>query len=97
VPPASAAQLPLLKGRVTLDGVTFRYRPEAAPVLQSIDLDVKAGDVIGIVGRSGSGKSTLTKLLQRLYVPEAGRILVDGIDISLIDAAQLRRQVGVVL
>jgi len=97
VPPASAAQLPPVKGRVTLDNVTFRYRPEAAPVLQGISVDVKPGEVIGIVGRSGSGKSTLTKLVQRLYVPEGGRILVDGIDISQIDAAQLRRQVGVVL
>jgi ATP-binding cassette, subfamily B, bacterial HlyB/CyaB len=97
VPPTSAAQLPLLKGRITLDKVTFRYRPEAAPVLNAISLDVAAGQVIGIVGRSGSGKSTLTKLVQRLYTPEAGRLLVDGIDISLIDAAQLRRQVGVVL
>ncbi len=97
VPPSSAAQLPPVKGRVTLDEVTFRYRPEAAPVLQGVNLDVKPGEVIGIVGRSGSGKSTLTKLVQRLYVPEGGRLLVDGIDISLIDAAQLRRQVGVVL
>jgi subfamily B ATP-binding cassette protein HlyB/CyaB len=97
VPPSSTAQLPPVKGRITLDGVTFRYRPEAAPVLHSVSLDVKPGEVIGIVGRSGSGKSTLTKLVQRLYVPEGGRLLVDGIDISLIDAAQLRRQVGVVL
>ncbi|MEN9397304.1 MAG: hypothetical protein RLZ81_1834, partial [Pseudomonadota bacterium] len=97
VAPSSAAQLPALKGRITLDAVTFRYRPEAAPVLNGISLEVKAGEVIGIVGRSGSGKSTLTKLVQRLYSPEGGRILVDGIDISLIDAAQLRRQVGVVL
>ncbi|TAK77296.1 MAG: type I secretion system permease/ATPase, partial [Aquabacterium sp.] len=97
VPPSSAAQLPPLKGRITLDQLTFRYRPEAAPVLQGVSLDVQPGEVIGIVGRSGSGKSTLTKLVQRLYAPEAGRILVDGIDIGLIDAAQLRRQVGVVL
>jgi ATP-binding cassette, subfamily B, bacterial HlyB/CyaB len=97
VPPSSAAQLPPVKGRITLDDVSFRYRPEAAPVLNGISLDVRAGEVIGIVGRSGSGKSTLTKLVQRLYVPEQGRLLVDGIDISLIDAAQLRRQVGVVL
>jgi ATP-binding cassette, subfamily B, bacterial HlyB/CyaB len=97
VPPTSTAQLPLLKGRIMLDQVTFRYRPEATPVLNSISLDIKAGEVIGIVGRSGSGKSTLTKLVQRLYTPEGGRLLVDGIDISLIDAAQLRRQVGVVL
>ena len=53
--------------------------------------------MIGIVGRSGSGKSTLTKLVQRLYTPEPGRVLVDGVDIGLIDAAQLRRQIGVVL
>ena len=97
VPPTSTAQLPQLKGHITLDQVTFRYRPEAAPVLNGINLEVKAGEVIGIVGRSGSGKSTLTKLVQRLYTPEGGRLLVDGIDISLIDAAQLRRQVGVVL
>lgn len=97
VPPSTAAQLPALKGRVTLDNLTFRYRPEAAPVLNGVSLDVRPGEVIGIVGRSGSGKSTLTKLIQRLYTPEQGRLLVDGIDISLIDAAQLRRQVGVVL
>ncbi len=97
VPPTSTAQLPALKGRITLDKVVFRYRPEAAPVLNSVSLDIRPGEVIGIVGRSGSGKSTLTKLVQRLYSPEGGRLLVDGIDISLIDAAQLRRQVGVVL
>lgn len=97
VPPSAAAQLPQLKGRITLDGVTFRYRPEAPPVLHNVSLDIKPGEVIGVVGRSGSGKSTLTKLVQRLYTPDQGRVLVDGIDISLIDAAQLRRQVGVVL
>ncbi len=97
VPPSNAAQLPPVKGRITLDKVTFRYRPEAAPVLHDVGIDIRAGEVIGIVGRSGSGKSTLTKLVQRLYVPEQGRVLIDGIDISLVDAAQLRRQIGVVL
>jgi ATP-binding cassette, subfamily B, bacterial HlyB/CyaB len=97
VPPANVARLPGLKGRIQFDQVTFRYRPEAAPVLHGLTLDVHAGEVIGIVGRSGGGKSTLTKLVQRLYTPEQGRVLVDGTDISLIDAAQLRRQIGVVL
>ena len=97
VPPSNAVQLPALKGRVQFDRVTFRYRPEAPPVLQGVELEVRPGEVIGIVGRSGSGKSTLTKLVQRLYSPEQGRVLVDGIDIGLIDAAQLRRQIGVVL
>ena len=94
VPPQAMAQLPPVKGRITLDGVTFRYRPEAPPVLQAVNLDIRAGEVIGIVGRSGSGKSTLTKLVQRLYSPEQGRVLVDGIDIGLIDTAQLRRYVS---
>jgi subfamily B ATP-binding cassette protein HlyB/CyaB len=94
---AAAAQLPPLRGRIMLADVTFRYRPEASPVLQDLSIEITPGEVLGIVGRSGSGKSTLTKLVQRLYVPESGRVLVDGMDISLIDAAQLRRQVGVVL
>jgi subfamily B ATP-binding cassette protein HlyB/CyaB len=97
VPPAAAAQLPPLQGRVTLDNVTFRYRPEAPPVLHGLTLDIHAGELIGIVGRSGSGKSTLAKLVQRLYTPEQGRVLIDGIDIALADPSQLRRQIGVVL
>jgi subfamily B ATP-binding cassette protein HlyB/CyaB len=63
VPPAAAVQLPPLKGRITLDNVTFRYRPDAQPVLQGVTLDIAPGQVVGIVGRSGSGKSTLTKLV----------------------------------
>ena len=98
VPPASAgAAAAAARAASQFDQVTFRYRPEAPPVLQGLSLDVRPGEVIGIVGRSGSGKSTLTKLVQRLYTPEQGRVLVDGIDIALIDAAQLRRQIGVVL
>ncbi|MBB3192848.1 subfamily B ATP-binding cassette protein HlyB/CyaB [Roseateles terrae] len=93
----SGTTMPRVRGDVTLENVTFRYRPDAQPVLHGVDLSVQAGEVIGIVGRSGSGKSTLTKLLQRLYVPEAGRVLVDGQDIAIYDATQLRRQVGVVL
>ena len=95
--PQSAGAMPRVRGDVALDNVTFRYRPDAQPVLHGVSLTVAAGEIIGIVGRSGSGKSTLTKLLQRLYVPESGRVLVDGQDIATADATQLRRQVGVVL
>lgn len=86
-----------VEGRITLDHVTFRYGPEQAPVLRGLSLDVAPGEVIGIVGRSGSGKSTLTKLIQRLYLPESGRVLVDGVDLAQMEPAWLRRQVGVVL
>ena len=75
----------------------FRYRPDGQLVLPDLCAHFQAGEVIGIVGRSGSGKSTLTKLVQRLYVPEQGRVLIDGNDLALADPAWLRRQVGVVL
>jgi subfamily B ATP-binding cassette protein HlyB/CyaB len=66
-------------------------------VLQDVSFTVPAGQIVGIVGPSGSGKSTLAKLIQRLYVPESGRIMIDGMDISIVDPAWLRRQIGVVL
>ena len=95
--PQSRIALPPIRGQVTFENVVFRYRPDTAEVLAGITLDVKPGEVIGIVGRSGSGKSTLTKLVQRLYVPERGRVLIDGQDLALADPAWLRRQLGVVL
>ncbi|MGH6635766.1 MAG: type I secretion system permease/ATPase, partial [Gammaproteobacteria bacterium] len=91
------ASLPRLQGRVVFEGVSFRYRPDGPEVLRQVSLAVKPGEVIGIAGRSGSGKSTLTKLIQRLYVPEHGRVLVDGVDLAMVDTAWLRRNVGVVL
>ncbi len=89
--------LPPVRGTIEFDKVEFRYRPGAQPALRGVSLAIKAGETVGIVGRSGSGKSTLTKLVQRLYQPEQGRVLVDGVDISTIDASSLRRQIGVVL
>ncbi|MFX6011377.1 ATP-binding cassette domain-containing protein, partial [Acinetobacter baumannii] len=74
-----------------------RYRPETPEVIRGLTLQIRPGEVIGIVGRSGSGKSTLAKLVQRLYVCESGRVTVDGQDISIIDTASLRQQIGVVL
>lgn len=93
----SRAALPAIKGDVSFQDVTFRYRADGPEILRKINLEIPAGQVIGVVGPSGSGKSTLTKLVQRLYVPESGRMLVDGTDLSMVDPAWLRRQVGVVL
>jgi ATP-binding cassette, subfamily B, bacterial HlyB/CyaB len=91
------AALPAIRGDITFEHVTFRYRVDAAEVLRNVHLSIPAGQTVGIVGTSGSGKSTLAKLVQRLYVPESGRVLVDGVDLAMVDTAWLRRQIGVVL
>lgn len=88
---------PPMKGAIKMVDLSFRYRAETADVLNHINLEIPAGQVIGIIGPSGSGKSTLTKLIQRLYRADRGQILIDGIDIGQVDAAWLRRQIGVVL
>ncbi|WP_407528481.1 type I secretion system permease/ATPase [Methylobacterium oryzisoli] len=89
--------LPPIAGAIRFEGVSFRYRPDGPEVLRGVDLAVRPGEVVGVVGRSGSGKSTLTRLIQRLHVPERGKVMVDGVDLALMDPAWLRRQVGVVL
>ena len=93
----SRTTLPNIKGQVTFEQVLFRYRADAPPVLQGLSFGVRPGTVIGIVGRSGSGKSTIAKLIQRLCIPESGRVMIDGIDVAQVDPAWLRRQIGVVL
>jgi len=93
----SRQTLPAVRGNISFQSIRFRYRPDGPTILDDVSLDIAAGEVIGIVGRSGSGKSTLTKLLQRLYLPEQGRVRIDGIDLALAEPAWLRRQIGVVL
>ncbi|WP_141688239.1 type I secretion system permease/ATPase [Bradyrhizobium paxllaeri] len=93
----SRAALPPIDGQVTFEHATFRYRIDGPEVLHNVSFNVQPGQVIGIVGSSGSGKSTITKLVQRLYVPESGRVLVDGVDLAMVDLTWLRRQIGVVL
>lgn len=90
-------RIPQLSGAIEFHQVSFRYRPEMPEVLRDVSFKIAPGEVIGIVGRSGSGKSTLAKLVQRLYVPERGRVLIDGQDLSIIDTSSLRHQLGVVL
>ncbi|MBF2016271.1 MAG: type I secretion system permease/ATPase [Rivularia sp. T60_A2020_040] len=95
--PGTGLVLPPLEGEVTFDQVFFRYKANTEPILKGISCHVEPGQFVGIVGRSGSGKSTLSKLLQRLYQIESGRILIDGFDVKSVDLASLRQQIGVVL
>ena len=88
---------PRPRGAIEFRRVSFRYRQGGADVLKEITLKVKPGEVIGIVGPSGSGKSTLTKLVQRLYQPTEGSILIDGHDLTNVDPAWLRSNIGVVM
>jgi subfamily B ATP-binding cassette protein HlyB/CyaB len=93
----SRLSLPGIRGRVQFDRVSFRYRTDGSEILRELSFELDVGEVVGVVGRSGSGKSTLTKLVQRLYVPERGRVLIDGVDSAQVDTAWLRRRIGVVL
>lgn len=90
-------RIPRLSGAIEFDHVSFRYRPDTPDVIRDVNVKIAPGEVIGIVGRSGSGKSTLARLVQRLYVPDRGRVLIDGQDLSIIDTTSLRHQLGIVL
>ena len=95
--PSSFLSLPPPKGAIEICDVSFRYRADQQDVIRNVSLSIKPGEVIGIVGASGSGKSTMTKLIQRLYSPQTGQVMLDGIDIAQLDPGWLRRQIGVVL
>jgi ATP-binding cassette subfamily B protein len=83
-----------LTSGIRLEGVTFAYPGTDRPVLENIDLELKAGSVVAIVGENGAGKTTLVKLLCRLYEPTRGRILVDGVDLAAMPADRWRARVA---
>lgn len=93
----TAVTLRNVQGHIRLENLSFKYNVELPNVLNQVNLDIRPGLKIGIVGRSGSGKSTLTKLIQRLYYPTEGTIYIDGIDIRNIDPMWLRTNIGIVL
>lgn len=94
---SKAITLPKINGSVKIDNLSFKYTPNGPMVLNKINLNIKAGQSIGLVGRSGSGKSTITKLIQKLYLPFEGTIYIDEVDIRQMNPIWLRNNIGVVL
>jgi ATP-binding cassette subfamily B protein/subfamily B ATP-binding cassette protein MsbA len=92
-----AVELSLIEGRVTFENDSFHYLDDPAPILTNIDLDIKPGETVALVGETGAGKTTMVKLLSRFHDPSEGRILVDGHDLRMVTQSSLRRQMGVVL
>ena len=93
---ADQISLPPIKGNVSFEDLKFRFGSQGEPQINGVELSVKAGSFVGIVGQSGSGKSTLMKLLPRLYEPNDGRILIDGYDIGKVNLSSVRQQIGIV-
>ncbi|MFH0899954.1 MAG: peptidase domain-containing ABC transporter [Pseudomonadota bacterium] len=85
-----------LRGRISVDGLCFRYSPQGPPTLHEVSLEIAAGRTLAIVGRSGAGKSTLANLLLGLFLPTCGRIRFDGVDLHSLDLCSLRQQIGIV-
>ena len=85
-----------LRGEIEWRAVRFSYQAGAPPLLDGVDLHVRAGERLAIVGPSGSGKSTLVSLVQRFYDPTEGTVRVDGVDVRKLKQVSLRRQIGVV-
>ncbi len=92
-----ARELPVIQGEVTFEHVSFHYSDDPAPILSDIDLHIRPGETVALVGETGAGKTTMVKLLSRFHDPTEGCILVDGHDLCLVTQASLRRQMGVVL
>ena len=90
-----AIQLGKVKGRITYENVSFNY--DDTPVLKRIDLEIRPGEMVALVGPTGVGKTTMANLIPRFYDPTEGRILVDGVDVRTVAISSLRRNVGMVL
>jgi ATP-binding cassette subfamily B protein len=93
---ASRIIMPPIQGEIVFQNIQFRYKPSSPLLLKGVSLTIPQGKFVAVVGTSGSGKSTLTKLVARLYNPEGGTVLVDGIDIAKVELYSLRRQIGIV-
>src|SRR5208282_2703148 len=94
--PSSGQLAPAIRGQIEFEDVTFHYPGSPTPAIKDISFTIEPGQMVGIVGRSGSGKTTITRLIQGLYLPSEGRIIVDGNDLSKILLSTYRHRIGVV-
>jgi ATP-binding cassette subfamily B protein len=94
---ANAKEMVSITGAVRFDHVSFHYSDDPTLVLDQIDLDVKAGETVALVGETGAGKTTIVKLLTRFHDPTDGCLLIDGVDLRTVTQRSLRRQMGMVL
>ena len=92
-----AIEMPRIKGEVFFENVSFHYADDPSPVLSDVNLHVKPGETIALVGRTGAGKTTLVKLLSRFHDPTQGRLLIDDQDLCRVSQQSLRSQMGIVL
>ncbi|MDG5816847.1 ABC transporter ATP-binding protein [Chitinispirillales bacterium ANBcel5] len=92
----NVVELPKIHGRIEFRDVHFSYE-RGKEVIKGVSLDIKQGEVIGLVGKSGAGKSTIINLLSRFFEPDSGQILIDGVPIDHINLTQLRKNMGIVL
>jgi ATP-binding cassette subfamily B protein/subfamily B ATP-binding cassette protein MsbA len=92
-----AVELPLIRGDVRFENVSFHYSDDPTPVLKNINLHVPAGETVALVGETGAGKSTLVKLVSRFHDPTEGCLMIDGYDLRQVTQNSLRSQMGIVL
>ncbi|MGA8534303.1 MAG: ABC transporter ATP-binding protein [Candidatus Tumulicola sp.] len=91
-----ARPMPVVQGRIAFENVSFWYGGEAAPALSHVNATVEEGEIVALVGPSGAGKTTIVNLVPRFYEPQDGCLRVDGIDISSVRLADLRRAIAIV-
>ena len=96
VDPPNAVEMPKVTGRVVLDHVSFKYRPDLPEVLHDICLSIEPGQTVALVGPTGAGKSSISNLIGRFYDVNSGSVTIDGIDVRSVSQASLHRQIGLV-
>lgn len=94
--PPDAVPLPAIRGELRFEDVTFSYEEGARPALEHFDASIEAGEVVALVGPSGAGKTTLVNLVPRFFVPQSGRVTLDGIDLERLRLADLRDAIAIV-